>query len=358
MLYNLHRAKEAIRKQDYAVLVEGYMDVIGVYSAGVHNVVASCGTALTNTQVRALKGFSERIVVNFDPDTAGANAAQKSIQLLLDEGLHVRMLDLGGDLDPDEFVKTSGADVYRQRLEKAPAYFHWLADRARAKFDMRTVEGRMEAFKFLSPSIQRISDRLERFAVANDVASYLGVEEKLVREHFSKGVKEIEHRASAARKRLPPSAFCCMPCLGAKPRGTRTIPELRELAAIDRFVARNIFKALFAMHSDGAPFRFADLEGRLSEADRDLLSAIVFADEILEEEKAAEQALACLRSLKSQDPQAELAALRAQVKAAEKAGDMQEAMRLIALVTQMDVAPQTEPRTRTYTTGSAKVCVH
>ncbi len=336
VLYNLHRAKEAIRKQDYAVLVEGYMDVIGVYSAGVHNVVASCGTALTNTQVRALKGFSERIVVNFDPDTAGANAAQKSIQLLLDEGLHVRMLDLGGDLDPDEFVKTSGADVYRQRLEKAPAYFHWLADRARAKFDMRTVEGRMEAFKFLSPSIQRISDRLERFAVANDVASYLGVEEKLVREHFSKGVKETN--TAPRRPEAPPTERLLLhSLLGSEAARERTIPELRELAAIDRFVARNIFKALFAMHSDGAPFRFADLEGRLSEADRDLLSAIVFADEILEEEKAAEQALACLRSLKSQDPQAELAALRAQVKAAEKAGDMQEAMRLIALVTQMDV---------------------
>ena len=113
VLYNLHRAKEGIRKQEYAVLVEGYMDVIGVYSAGVHNVVASCGTALTNTQVRVLKGHSERIVVNFDPDTAGANAAQKSIQMLLDEGLHVRVLELGGDLDPDEFVKASGAEAYR-----------------------------------------------------------------------------------------------------------------------------------------------------------------------------------------------------------------------------------------------------
>ena len=70
VLYNLHRAKEAVRKADRAVLVEGYMDVIGVYSAGVHNVVASCGTALTNTQVRALKRHSERIVVNFDPDAA------------------------------------------------------------------------------------------------------------------------------------------------------------------------------------------------------------------------------------------------------------------------------------------------
>jgi DNA primase len=327
VLYNLHRAKDAVRKSDYAVLVEGYMDVIGVYSAGVHNVVASCGTSLTNTQVRAIKRHSESIVVNFDPDTAGANAAEKSIQLLLDEGLRVRVLELGGDLDPDEYVKASGADAYRRRLEKAPAYFHWLADRARAKFDMRTVEGRMQGFKFLAPAIQRISDRLERFAVANDVADYLGVDEKLVREQFSKGVREPSN--TQRRPEAPPTERLLLhSLLASESARALVIPELRDLPAVDRFVARNVFKALFAMHSDGTPFRFADLEGRLSEADRDLLSSIVFADEILEEEKAAEQARACLRSLKSQDPRSEAAALRARIKAAEREGNLPEAMRL------------------------------
>jgi len=327
VLYNLHRAKDAIRKADYTVLVEGYMDVIGVYSAGVHNVVASCGTALTNTQVRALKRHSESIVVNFDPDTAGANAAERSIQMLLDEGLRVRVLELGGDLDPDEYVKASGAEAYRHRLEKAPAYFHWLADRARGKFDMRTVEGRMQGFKFLAPAIQRIADRLERFAVANDVADYLGVDEKLVREHFSKGVREqggVQRRPEAP----PTERLLLHSLLASEAARSLVIPELRDLPAVDRFVARNVFKALFAMHSDGTPFRFADLEGRLSDADRDLLSSIVFADEILEEEKAAEQARACLRSLKSQDPRSEAAALRARIKAAEREGNLPEAMRL------------------------------
>ena len=335
VLYNLHRAKDAIRKSDYAVLVEGYMDVIGVYSAGVHNVVASCGTALTNTQVRAIKRHSESIVVNFDPDTAGAKATEKSIQLLLDENLRVRVLELGGDLDPDEYVKASGAEAYRQRLEKAPAYFHWLADRARARFDMRTVEGRMQAFKFIAPAIQRIADRLERFAVANDVAGYLGVDEKLVREHFSQGVKEPANHPRRAE--VPPiERLLLHSLLAGEAARSLAVPELRGLPAIDRFVARNVFKALFAIYSDGAPFRLADLEGRLSDADRDLLSSVVFADEILEEDKATEQAQACLRSLKLQDPQAELAALREQVKAAERAGDIEEALRLTARVTQID----------------------
>jgi DNA primase len=327
VLYNLHRAKEAIRTSQYSVLVEGYMDAIGVYSAGVRNVVASCGTSLTNTQVRALKGYSERIVVNFDPDAAGTSATEKSLRMLLDEGLQVRVLELGGDLDPDEYVKASGAEAYRLRLEKAPSYFHWLADRARQKFDMRTVEGRMEGFKFLAPAIQRIADRLERFAVANDVADYLGVDEKLVRDHFSKSA--VEHPAPPRRAQMPPTErLLLLSLLASEAARQQAIPELRGLAAVDRFVSRNVFQALFAMHSDGGPFRFPDLEGRLSEADRDLLSSAVFADEVLEEEKAAEQAMACLRSLKSQDPRSEVAALRARIKAAERQGDFEEAMRL------------------------------
>jgi DNA primase len=319
------------------------MDVIGVYSAGVHNVVASCGTSLTNTQVRILKRHSENIVVNFDPDNAGANATEKYIKELLDEGLRVRVLALGGDLDPDEYIQASGADAYRQRLEKAPVYFHWLADRARQKFDMRTVEGRMDAFKFLAPAIQRISDRLERFAVANDVANYLGVEEKLVRDHFSKGAAE---RPTAPRRaEMPPTERLLLnSLLASEAARAQVIPELSGLSAVERFVSRNVFQALFAMHSDGGSFRFSDLEGRLSEADRDLLSSAVFADEILEEEKAAEQAMACLRSLKSQDPRSEVAALRARIKAAERQGDLAEAMRLAQELDQRSRAATATPR--------------
>ena len=343
VLYNLHRAKEAIRKSDLVVLVEGYMDVIGVYSAGVHNVVASCGTSLTNSQVRMLKRHSERIVVNFDPDTAGANATEKYIKELLDEGLRVQVLGLSGGLDPDEYVKQSGAEAYRQQLEKAPRYFHWLADRARQKFDMRSAEGRMDGFKFIAPAIQRIADRLERFAVANDVADYLGVDEKLVRDHFSKGT--AARQSAPRRPEIPPAERLLLHALLASESArAQVIPELTGLAAVDRFVSRNVFQALFAMHSDGGVFRFSDLEGRLSDADRDLLSAAVFADEVLEEEKAAEQAVACLRSLKSQDPRSEAAALRARIKAAEREGNLQEAMRLAQQLDQKSRGASTTAR--------------
>src|SRR6266853_955452 len=127
VLYNLHRARDGMRKSNRAVLVEGYMDVIGVYSAGGREVVASCGTALTNAQVRAIHRHADAVVVNFDPDDAGSNAAERAIPLLLEESLHVKVLTLGGGaagapvmkLDPYEYVKRFGADAYRAQLDSA-----------------------------------------------------------------------------------------------------------------------------------------------------------------------------------------------------------------------------------------------
>src|SRR5205807_6092481 len=162
VLYNLHRAKEAVRKEDRVILVEGYMDAIGVTAAGFRNVVASCGTALTETQVKAVKRHSQRIAVNFDPDAPGAAAAERSVDLLLAEGMQVRIVELEGELDPDEYCKEHGPEAYAGRIEHAKGYFYWLADRARSKHDMRTSEGKVAVLNFLLPKVQRIADPLER----------------------------------------------------------------------------------------------------------------------------------------------------------------------------------------------------
>ena len=163
VLYNLNRAREKAMKLDRIVLVEGYMDVIGASQAGVTEAVATCGTALTNDQIRAMKRHSLNLHLNFDPDTAGANAAERSIKLLLDENVRVRIVELEGGLDPDEYCKAHGAEAYQQRVAGAKTYFYWLADRARARFNMREPEGRMDAFQFLLQLPSRaLNDQLER----------------------------------------------------------------------------------------------------------------------------------------------------------------------------------------------------
>jgi DNA primase len=330
VLFNLHRAKEPVRKADCGILVEGYMDVIGLHTAGVREVVASCGTALTSAQVRALKRHSDKIVVNFDPDEAGSSAAERSVQMLLEEGMRVQVLELEGGLDPDEFVRESGPAAYRDVLERAPGYFHWLADRARSRYDMRSPQGRVSALQFLMPAIQRVSDKLERAAIAGDIAGYLRVEPGLVLEHFRKAatdrserpIDRIRQPVRAVEKILLNSLL-----LREEIRGD-ILPRLRSMPQVERFASAGLFRALFSLYDRQPDFRLSDLESRLEEADRTLLASVVFADEIAEEDYTLPQAVACLERLEQEDWESRRTDLRARVKEAERAGDLPEALRL------------------------------
>src|SRR5512135_246274 len=126
VLFNLDKAKEWIRKFDYAILVEGQMDCISVFAAGFHNVIASSGTAFTELQARLLARFSRKIVVNFDPDTAGAAAAERSLGLLVGEDFEIKVLTLEQGFAPDLFIRRRGAGEYGQVLRRAPKYFDYL----------------------------------------------------------------------------------------------------------------------------------------------------------------------------------------------------------------------------------------
>jgi DNA primase len=337
VLYNLHRAKNSIHKSDRAVLVEGYMDVIGVYAAGVHEVVASCGTALTNHQVQALKRHSDKIVVNFDPDPAGATATERSIVMLLDEGMHVRILELDGGLDPDEYCKQHGAEAYMAKLAGAKNYFYWLADRARGKFDMKTAEGRVAGFQFLLPAIQRISDKLERLAVVNDVAGYLGVDAGPVLENFRKAVATREKAVRPVAEPVRPVERLLLNLLLAN-AGARShlMPRLKHMPALAQFATRRIFEAIFALDEAGEPLEFGSLDARLDENERILLAAAVLADETDSSALSLEQGESCLRVLESSQREDERAELKAQVRAAERGGDLAEAFRLSAELSRMD----------------------
>lgn len=330
VLYNLHRAKEGVRKQDRVVLVEGYMDVIGVYAAGVKEVVASCGTALTTQQVQTMKRHSGRIVVNFDPDAAGANATEKSLQILLEEGMHVRILELSGGLDPDEYCKQNGAEAYSIALGEAKNYFYWLADRARSKYDMRTAEGRVAAFQFLLPGIQRLTDKIERSAIAGDVAGYLGVEAGLVLEYFRKAATERREKTlvAPAEPVRPDEKILLNLLLSNQEARERLIPELRGLAALECFSTRRIFQALFGLYDAGEPFGLAELDARLEEADRSKLAAIVLGPETIDENVSLQVGIACLEKLQRQTLETQILGIKASIKDAERAGNPAEALRL------------------------------
>jgi len=180
VLFNYHRAREAMRREERAVLVEGYMDAIALYWAGVKNVVASCGTSLTPLQVKMLAPLAKTVVVNYDPDAAGSAATERSLGTLLEEDLQARVLALPAGLDPDDFIRQRGADAYRVQLASAPPFFTFLVDRARARFDLSTPGGRAEAARHLLQYVNRLPDRIERAEMASDLADRLGLDRQVV----------------------------------------------------------------------------------------------------------------------------------------------------------------------------------
>ena len=331
VLYNLHRAKEAIRKEERAVLVEGYMDVIGVTAAGFRPVVASCGTALTQDQVRALKRHTEKIIVNFDPDAAGAKAAERSISLLLDEGLQVRILQLDADLDPDEYCKERGAAAYQQQLDRAKGYFYWLADRARARFDTRTSEGVVEVLKFLLPAVQRIPDRLERMAIANDVAGYIGVDRGLVLDSFRKTVADRkESTIERPKESVRVDEKGLLSVLLSDGEGRESLlADLEKLDSLDRLATRRIYQAVLGVHSSGAALTFDAVSSRLEPEDQSALAEAILSEEVEGREITLEYGRQCLESLRRSHDQRRIQDLKVRIKKAERAGDTAEVMRLL-----------------------------
>ena len=202
VLFNLDKAKSEMRKSDFAVLVEGQMDCISVYMAGIRNVLAISGTAFTETQVRLLGRFTKRVIVNFDPDTAGATAAEKSIALLTEEDFDVKLVTLEGGFDPDRFVREKGIQAYGAALRAAKRHSDYLIERARQLFPGRTAEAKVSAMNFLLPHIRRMAHPIRRNQFAEDAANKLGIDSALMRQELKQAAA---HRlASVPAQRTEP----------------------------------------------------------------------------------------------------------------------------------------------------------
>jgi DNA primase len=184
VLFNLDLAKEWIRKFDYAILVEGQMDCISVFAAGFHNVIASSGTAFTELQAKLLARFSKNAVVNFDPDTAGAKATERTLGLLVEEEFTIKVLTLEQGFDPDLFIRRKGKDSYKDALRHSQKYFDYLIERARAQFPLRNAESKVKAVNYLLPHIQRIPSRIVRDELSHEIAQKLAIDSAVLRQEL------------------------------------------------------------------------------------------------------------------------------------------------------------------------------
>jgi DNA primase len=351
VLYHLDRAKEALRRADFAVLVEGYMDAIAVARAGISNVVASCGTSLAEPQIKLLSRFTKRVIVNYDPDTAGQLATERSISLLLENDFEVRVLALpamnltAGDgtkysknADPDLYIREMGVEAYTKLLKDAPPYVDYLIGRAR-HMDLSTGEGKLRAVNFLLPYVQKIPNRLLRSEWATRIAQQLRLEEPVLRAALSKAAAERRSGLKVAPELVGRAA---------KPVERRLIRMLAEADSFRLELAQRlsdaglcagletekVFAALIAANLAGTTIEATEIAAGLEERDRRMLFEILFEES---SEFTWEEAESCIESLKNRQTERALAEVQRGIEANPPPAEMrsllerkQELMRRLA----------------------------
>jgi DNA primase len=342
LLYHLDRAKEGIRRDDFVILVEGYMDAIAVARAGISNVVASCGTSLAETQIKLLGRFTKRVVVNYDPDAAGQSATERSLALLLERDFEVRVLALPpvGDkkADPDLFIRERGKDEYLKLLKEAPPYVDYLIARAR-HMDLTTGEGKLRAVNFLLPYVQKIPNRILRSEWATRIAQQLRLDEPVLRAALGKAATERRSEVKTQPELVGRAA---------KPVERRLIRMLAEAEGFRLELAQHlqnarlyhgletekIFAVLVIASLSGQPVQATEVAGVLEERDRRLLFEILFEEA---NEPTWEEAMSCIEALQHRQAERELADVQRSIEANPAAPEMrgllekkQELMRRLA----------------------------
>lgn len=185
-VYGLHLSKPAIRSQGFVVLVEGYFDFAQVFQAQAAPAVATCGTALTSQQVLLIRRFTEKVVLSYDPDTAGRTATAKSSELLVKEGLQVNVLELDPGLDPDAFIRRHGGEGFRQRLRASRPYLEHLMEQASRDQDFRDGEVQRAFLAEMLAIAAWLPGAAARDQFADTVAHKANITADVVRSEFRK----------------------------------------------------------------------------------------------------------------------------------------------------------------------------
>ncbi len=341
VLFNLDKAKEAVRKLEYAILVEGQMDCISVYTAGFRNVIASSGTAFTELQARLLGRFSKNIVVNFDPDTAGATAAERSLGLLVSEDFQIKVLTLEPGFDPDLYIRRKGAAAYGEALSHSQKYFDYLIERAVTHFPVRTPEGKVKALNYLLPHVQRVTSRIVRDELASEISHRLGIDSAVLRQelrHIARS-RSSDQVTTSGSAMLTDAERVLVRALASRElahnpvsdRGGQDLdfePARQAHFALTRqplhegSTAENLINTLLLAQEQGLD----PMSVPLDERNRNLLAGVLMDER---EELTPELVESAIRSLRRRALRRQLEELQQQLKEAERQHDPASATRLL-----------------------------
>ena len=203
VLFGLYEARDAMRREQRAVLVEGYFDLLRPFEVGIENVVATCGTALTAEQAQLLHRYVPEVIIVYDGDAAGIQAAIRGVSILTAAGISVRALTLPAGQDPDDFIQSDGAQAFTERIASAPDFVTFYVEMSRER--LGTIEGRTAIARELFGILANLDDELRREEYLKRMAQVLNLNEWSVRSEYQKAARQTARRAARQEQANPPS---------------------------------------------------------------------------------------------------------------------------------------------------------
>ena len=330
-LFGLNLTRDEIRRQGFAILVEGFLDLVVPYQFGIRNVVASLGTALTPDQVKLLGRFARKVVVNYDGDPAGVQASKKAIEMLLAEDLEVKVLSLPDDADPDEFIRKFGLAEYQRQRGEAQSHIQFVIDQAVRNRNLHRPAEKADAVEEVLPYIRAVHSRIQKREYFDIAMDSLRISDVPLR-------RELWHSL-----RLGPDSSRTQQNIGRRTQVKPTVAEeqLLELLLADEDLRHKFLPRLEPADYDDLPtaaiFRALIESERLgTEVDFDFLSKSTEGDPIADflpallmstpEEGEAEtetresSAQKCIEALRLMQVDRRISDLMAEMAAAERNG--------------------------------------
>jgi len=335
-LFGLNLTRDEIRRAGFAILVEGFLDLIVPYQFGVRNVVASLGTALTPEQAKLLARFARKVVVNYDGDQAGVQAAKKAIEILLAEDLEVKILVLPDGSDPDEFIRKAGATEYQRQRGEAQPHIQFVIDQAVRDRKLSNPADKEAAIDEVLPYIRAVRSRLQKREYFDIAMDSLRIGDAVVRRELWQSIRMgvgagvRSGPATIKRTRLKPTVAeeRLLELLLADEELRRVVLPRLEPGDYDDLATAPIFRALLEGEHDGTPIDFDFLSQKI-EGDpvAELLPGLLMSDfENAEADQSEARRLAaerCLDALRLMKVDRRISDLTSEIAAAERNGEFE-----------------------------------
>ncbi len=337
-LYGLHLTRDDIRRRKFAILVEGYLDLIIPYQFGVRNVVASLGTALTEAQAKLLGRFARKVVVNYDGDRAGVQAAKRAIETLLAEDFETKVLVLPEGADPDEFIRTHGVEAYQERRGRALPHIQFVLEQAVLDRNLLRPADKAAAVEEVLPFVRAVRNGIQKREYFDMAMDSLRVEERALRNDLWQTVKATGAAATdqASIKQKMVRAAGAQPTVAEQQLlellftdeevRRRILPQLEE-SDYEALPTAAIFRALIEIDESGARFDSAALLSKTETDDvaADLVPLLLMSEGQRDADEAADDVLviaeSCLAALRLMMVDRRINELSSELAAAEREGN-------------------------------------